>query len=165
MKNNNSFLNRKLHQTPRLNVFICYVVSLVFDLSFWPTAGLFLCLQKHWPCMSLINETNKKENDILCPSFWLWCLLPPPRVPSHSRLHFSLLSWMFQFATHNRRVNSHWCCTLFSAERKLVHQQSRALRPGSFGAARWGEIGVKRSQSECVTLRNLFLDRMLSYIT
>ena len=139
-------------------------------IGFWPffltDCRPFFCLQKHWPCMSVINETNKKENDILCPSFWLWCLLPPsPRVPSHSRLHFSLLSWMFQFATHNRRVNSHWCCTLFSAERKLVHQQSRALRPGSFCAARWDEIGVKRSQSECVTLRNLFLDRMLSYIT
>ena len=36
---------------------------------------------------------------------------------------FSLLSWMFQFATHKRRVNSHWCCILLlDAERKLVHQ-------------------------------------------
>ena len=34
LKNNNQLLHRKLHQTPRLNVFICYVVSLVFDLSF-----------------------------------------------------------------------------------------------------------------------------------
>ena len=131
-------------------------------IGFWPfflTDGQ-LFFQKHWPCLSLMNETNKKENDIVCPSFWLAYM-----STAAAHVHFSLLSWMFQFATHNRRVNSHWCCTLFSAERKLVHQQSRALRPGSFCAARWGEIGVKRSQSECVTLRNLFLDRMLSYIT